>query len=577
MRRAFALMVLVLAAIFVSSSALGVTIDFADSASEKDLKTPGFFSSEPKIIYLTFNGKRESVEEISVSRWKRFRSGGRLDYLSKFYFANTREKSNRGYRHSACFEGSPAAVAESFLGASVDIRDVHPERFVSISSDGHLMGIQFTYKDKAEAQMKIREAHFRLPHCTSAGKADVVRIGLIRKFEVPRTPQSDKSTVRFPAQTTDDDSGFVILDEVDESEIPTGVELPRFTLKSDFAKAPAGVKGRPWRGMDATTEAGGFQLAEFLQAYFYDGMANQSTDPDQNFIAENSKKVSWCHMPWLNVGPSGREGVHGMTMERDLYPSNIYPDTPPASDWGVAYYNSIGCETIRKVFGAPDDEILNPPKWGESVFKDGAMAVKILFTTGDFPAVKGAFQWFANVSLPKSTSRSIRKVNHIQMDIALRDSSIKGAKADLNHWLMTTYYFDRNYQLSKDSPLAKIKNLPEGFKYMRPQGVQTGFDLKDTILFAGAKTNQNDGHMNGPADNPKSNCMACHGAAGTRMAMAPGVKDNQSYIDRVKSDPGQLDFSQQIALAKKNFETKFKAGRSGVVPQGQVQPKGWTN
>jgi hypothetical protein len=90
------------------------------------------------------------------------------------------------------------------------------------------------------------------------------------------------------------------------------------------------------------------------------------------------------------------------------------------------------------------------------------------------------------------------------------------------------------------------------------------------MIFAGSKTNSannvyygaNPRLMNGPADNPKASCLSCHGAAGTTIKMVPGVKDFNEYM-RVKSTG--LDFSQQLALAKRNHETR----------SGQITAKGW--
>jgi len=104
---------------------------------------------------------------------------------------------------------------------------------------------------------------------------------------------------------------------------------------------------------------------------------------------------------------------------------------------------------------------------------------KFLFTTAKFPEIEKAFTWNGHVSPPNSTARKVTPVRHIQMDIGVKDSSIKGVSSDNKNWLMLTYYYDASYnpKVTDLSPnLAAIWNsLPEGFKHMRPQGTQVGF------------------------------------------------------------------------------------------------------
>jgi hypothetical protein len=309
--------------------------------------------------------------------------------------------------------------------------------------------------------------------------------------------------------------------------------------------------------MDISKEPGAFAFAELVQAHFYEGMANQDLNPERNFDARKSSRF-WCHMPWLNQGDSQREAIHGLTKERDLAPSTAYPDSPPGSNWGVAYFNSHACETLGNIFGSSRTGLFNPPKWDKTRFRDGAFSAKILFTTAKFKEIEGAFAWNANVSLAKETSREVRPVYHLQMDIAVKDSSIKGVIGKNFDWVMTSYYYDKNYNPAPDSPLRRIRNLPEAFLKMRPIGTQVGFDVADSIIFSGAKTNQPEGKLNGPADNPKSNCLACHATAGTPVRMAPGVISNIQFQRDVIPVTTHLDYAQQVALAKRNFETRFR-------------------
>lgn len=91
---------------------------------------------------------------------------------------------------------------------------------------------------------------------------------------------------------------------------------------------------------------------------------------------------------------------------------------------------------------------------------------------------------------------------------------------------------------------------------MRPMGIQTGFDSPetgDTVIFPGAYANGSGGRLNGPADNPRSSCMGCHGAAGTSARMVPGFLSMKMFAPH-QNEP-MLEFNQQLALAKSNIET----------------------
>jgi len=176
--------------------------------------------------------------------------------------------------------------------------------------------------------------------------------------------------------------------------------------------------------------------------------------------------------------------------------------------------------------------------------------VKVLFTTANLDELKTSFGWTANVSMPKATARKLRVVKMVQIDVAVKDSSLVGVKKEADGWMMTTFYFDPTYKANSrhnfTGGLAALLN-------MRPIGVQTGFDPTTSLIFKDSKTNSPIHLMNGPADNPAGSCMSCHGSAGTAAKMVPGVRDFKEFA---KVRDSALDFSQQLALAKRNYETR---------------------
>ncbi len=439
----------------------------------------------------------------------------------------------------------------------------------SVCEDESAIGIDYDVKinDKVEHQF------FRLYSCSVAGKnplvaetAAVIKQGALKDFNI-RQVAFDEGAVNTAEKTqdvADSDVADSLKDKPDGYEISDTVapkeqgKLPLFELKGDFENGVAEEK-TPWDGMTVATKNGALKFAQTLQKYFYEGMANQSKDPEMNFLPESKKLVRiWFNMPWLNVGANGREAIHGLTNERPLNPSHIYPYDPKkvkGSDWGVAFYNGNAAKTLLKVFGSSKRRKATPD-WSQK-FADGSVAVKILFTTANYPAFKNAFSWTAHVSAPFETDRELQTVRHIQMDIWVKDSRLGGIDKDIaDGGMMLTYYHDEAYDANVEAPMvAKIPGLADSFKKMRPMGVQVGFEPENTTLFDEAETNQDNGMLNGPADNPKSSCMSCHGTAGTRIPMAPGITKNATW--REVRDQA-LDQSQQLALARRNFQTQSK-------------------
>jgi len=535
--------------------------------STESLRAPAALQDEvPRMIYVTY-GKdgRANSEEITSARWLGhnggFTAGGREDYLLKFYYSNSREKSARGLRHASCFRGDANSLAKEFFATetSADVRNLRnrvPE--VKASSDGRMLGLSFDHNAKGRLS-------FRIAHCES-GKSSISDTIISNWVEgkPSKKVSTSKKEKRAVANNSHDD-GFSIIDDTHTSE-----DLPTFKLRADYNNAPTASEAKPWAGLNLRDPKEALKFTLLVQKYFYENMANQNPrKPNYNFIAQNNKQRFWCHMPWMHVGAAGREAVHGMTKERDLIPSAtmpVYKNAAPGSDWGVAYFNNTGCSAVEKVFG----NNTNPkptPDFTSGKFGDGTVIIKMLFTTSDFPEIKDAYTWRAAVSGPGATERSIQNVRHIQMDIAVKDYSLKGTTPGLDSWVMAGFYYDPNYDFDKDlrqvlgeeNPLKDLPNIPKELFKMRPMGVQTGFDSPDkgdTILFPGSYANGSGGRLNGPADNPKTSCLGCHGAAGTGAKMIPGFLSMRMFEPYQKST--QLDFNQQFALAKENYETDME-------------------
>lgn len=491
----------------------------------------------------------------------------RLDYLLKLYFANTKDFSNSGQRHAGCFLGEAENVAREFFNENLPIAHVK-DVFVTVSEDRKMLGVEFNY---ANTKPKNSALHFRMPHCIHGAKAALLNLDKIKTAQIGLSVNSrsvaSAQVVRAPSAEKVAENGFDIYDKPSKLDLNSEIRknLPTFKLRADYDQIVPKAESRPWKGMDIRTEAGGQKFAQLVLDFFYDSLVQDLKNNNNNFIAQNISpdKAQWCHMPWLNVGDSGREMVHGLTKERDLEKSEIYPAVgttkeKEGSDWGIGFYNDIACASIHNVFGSLP-RTLEAPDFSKKWFPDGSVSVKILFTTAQLDELNGSFAWTANVSLAKSTSRKLREVKMVQIDIAVKDSTLIGARKEVDGWVMTTFYYDASYKAnSKHNYPANLAGLLK----MRPIGIQTGFDPKTSLIFKDSKTNSVDNVyygarpmlMNGPADNPKGSCMSCHGAAGTTVKMVPGMKDFDHYL---KVRETGLDFSQQMALAKRNYETRY--------------------
>ena len=537
----------------------------------------------PILVYFDYSKQGIAKrQEITASTWngsdQSFSDKTREEYLRKMYYANARNLMMAGQRQATCFYGLAKNVSEAFFTSreAGDIQNIstgHVE--TKASSDGRVLAIRFEHDD-------LGSQSFRLFHCNAGKGAIAEYVGAIkdtsayavykkssRMIASVQESKNTKNTVNlgngFEPKPFDRGYGFSILDKTEDPKVST-----RFGLKADYENAKLQKEERPWKGLNLRNQKEALKFALMAQAYFYESMANQSPKPDENFIAQKNKDRFWCHMPWMHTGNMGREAIHGMTQERDLRASPNIPtfaSVAPGSNWGIAYFNAPGCQTINDVFGS----YLSPkenPDFAKGQFRDGTLIAKMLFTTSNFQEIKDAFQWNANVSEPGSGVRRIKPVRHIQMDISVRDRELVGVNPELSHWAMAGFYYDPKYDYDKEikallgmeNPLKAIKGLPKSFFKMRPMGVQTGFDTAetgDTILFPGAFANNDLGHrLNGPVENSKSSCMGCHATAGTSASTVPG------FLTQVMFKPFQakpeVNFSQQMALARANFETQMQ-------------------
>ncbi len=441
---------------------------------------------------------------------------------------------------------------------------------ISTSTDQSLIGISVDFI-KEKINLRSKKIYFQFPSCTEGGKFPLLKdVDDLSTFidykeinrEIAQVIGVNPKLVPPINKDSDILNGSDIFDTINKLDEPLFKEqkLQRFLPKLDYHKIKISEKSRPWKGKSILTEDEAKKVADIVLDHFYDGMVQNLLNKDDNLNAQKTpaENPQWCHMPWLNIGNSRREFVHGLTKERDIEPSPIFPNagkTPETqgTDWGIGYFNDIGCSTINKVFGNTS-KFLPIANFNLAQFEDGAASIKVLFTTAQLPEQKNSFSWYANVSLPGFNVRRLQQIRLIQIDVAIKDSTVRGTDPRANNWFMMTYYFDNTYNYTYTSQKRLRNTAVESLLKMRPVGVQFGFTNKESIIFNGAFTNNANGLLNGPADNSKASCLSCHGVAGSSFKMVPGIQSFDDFVKKVGF--GGLDFSQQFALARRNYETQ---------------------
>jgi hypothetical protein len=340
---------------------------------------------------------------------------------------------------------------------------------------------------------------------------------------VPASAAAPAAKGRFP------DFGF----------LPAGYAGRVFKLSQDFPSVEPdqsaipeffadGVQG-DWK--DGDLKSGWKAYMQALRSYCFEG--NVQAD----WRVEENKVRRWFHMPWQHYGPTGREGIRGMTKEAEVkkYQLSAGQTYSGGQTYAVAYYNEIGAHTIGKVW--KDHE--NPDTKGIG-FANGTVICKLLFVdvpTEQVPSLVDPILWQGYICNNfASDNRSVRPLALIQMDVMVRDDRTPTG------WLFGTFQYNG------------ILKSADRWDNLVPVGVQWGNDednRKDQFhtrcpertlvipeIRESAINEDKDalpathlgwnGRLNGPVDNPRSSCMSCHSTAQypIKSEMAPFFEQN---------------------------------------------------
>ena len=286
---------------------------------------------------------------------------------------------------------------------------------------------------------------------------------------------------------------------------------------------------------------------------------------DVDFRVEHNNKRHWFHIPWQDYGPQGREGIHGLTKEasvqvQQLASSQTYSG---GQTYAVGFFNDYAGYTIGQVWA--DHSNPDPSKSSKpNGFPVGAVVFKLLFVDvppAQVPSLANPKLWEAYVTptyKSPPTPRVIKQMALIQMDIAVRTDDKRAPTG----WLFGTFQYNG------------ALNRPNPWENLVPLGLQWGNDPTDRadthtqLSFKGPtdKTDFNDqlkegvinhdaelppthlgwnGRLNGPVDNPISDCMSCHMTAQvpSEAVLSPAF---QSAIKFTRGDAYWMRWFQNI-------------------------------
>ena len=244
-------------------------------------------------------------------------------------------------------------------------------------------------------------------------------------------------------------------------------------------------------------------------------------------------------------------------------------------------------------------------------FPVGTVVCKLLFVDvppNQVPFLNPPLKWQGYVTQNyQSTSRSIRDLALIQMDVMIRHQN-----APLG-WVFGTYQYNGRRKGAGGNLWDNL--IPVGLQWgndpdvkddtSNPQPVRTMINprLQETVV--NPDTDELppthlgwNGRLNGPVDNPMSSCMSCHMTASTpqrfqisplfeRDPPAPGSDEWMRWFknlrcgERFDSRSLATDFSLQMAISLQNFRSWRNEGskilasryRSTRVPARIKDPK----
>lgn len=264
----------------------------------------------------------------------------------------------------------------------------------------------------------------------------------------------------------------------------------------------------PWKQIARTPDEFKIKWREYLFAvlnYAYEG--NLETD----WTVRENRRRKWFHAPWMHAGVTGREFLRGLTVERpscakELVEGKICDDEKlPIENWAVSVYNEPGAFYIGQVWTEMLKQKPNPKNFPAAGFPEGTVAIKLLFTQAEPDYLKNTVSWQADIYRGKMPPQTVRL---LQIDVSVRDD------VSPTGWVFGTFIYHEDAP-----PIRYHAELPPDKKSwlkVVPLGLMFGNETTQSFLNYKPPVPQHFGcqsRLNGPVDNPKSSCLACHAQA----------------------------------------------------------------
>jgi len=317
---------------------------------------------------------------------------------------------------------------------------------------------------------------------------------------------------------------------------------PCFKVRNNYPKTMK-AEEPAWAAIDYRTEPDRYLQA--VLAYIVEG--NTAVD----WQLQKNRKRDWYHAAWMHPV---REPVHGLTFERGSRLHELSAQqTRRTNNWAVGFYNGAGATAFAKVW----KDRAQPATAGFS-FPEGTVSAKLLFTDAtddEAPYLKGNnLTWEADIR----GNGQLVALRLLQVDVALKHKPENG----LNGWVFGTFYFDgrlghADYWDNLVPAGLEWGTSPRFTRADFAQGKRPQESWVNPVADAQFATRAPDGklgylgRMNGPVDDPRSSCLACHSRA---MDMA-GDADPPLFATFAASRIRQV-----VVTPNQTYETVLSAG-----------------
>lgn len=371
---------------------------------------------------------------------------------------------------------------------------------------------------------------------------------------------------------------------------------PIFRLKTDFPTEMPPKENMPaFMNIDFKTKPKEYILA--VRDYSFEGNL-----PEWNPFENKTRE--WYHIPWLHPNSDtgyppngGTEGFRGLIKEAPVSPQQLSGTQNGSYQvYAITLINEFAGYTMAQMWKDPENP--NPgatdKRYGGG-FPHGTVFAKLLFTDapeGDdkIDYLENPLSWTVYITENwNSSNRVVKKVNLLQMDIAVRDPRAEGEGQ--TGWVFGTFAY--NGKLNNENKFMNL--VPVGIMWgndpdntenkvnpFPPKPVEEiqNKNLKETVVFPSPDLPPQhlgwNSRLNGPADLNTASCLSCHIAAEYPAAtplVAPGMVpaggpeppaqggskewmkwfQNISAATPMDEKTYSTDFSFQVAIALDNF------------------------